>query len=255
MSSDMNNIKPCFWGKKYWGSLFSMTAVYPNNPSQEYIKSVRAFLLSWKETLPCSGCRESYTIFISQPDTNLMNNDYFKSRNNFIGFVYRLRNKVNNKIGLEYNISKEYFKMKLDKMCCTDGNEVDGYINELSEAPFVQQSMRELISKYVLKNKSYVNDYNQKYTPVLIEKNLNFIKKPIFNSNNKNFRLWVKRNIKCREIINKIYNNMSCGDYGMLESFFKDKMLHLQLFYMGCSIIPLEDLNNIFKLKKDNSSK
>jgi hypothetical protein len=42
---------------------------------------------------------------------------------------------------------------------------------------------------------------------------------------------------------------MACGDYGMLESFFKDKLLHLQLFYMGCSIIPLEDLNHIFKIK------
>ena len=42
---------------------------------------------------------------------------------------------------------------------------------------------------------------------------------------------------------------MSCGDYGMLESFFKDKNLHLQLFYLGCSIIPLDDLYNIFKIK------
>jgi hypothetical protein len=255
MSLEMNNIKPCFWGKKYWGTLFSMAAVYPNNPDQEYIKSVRAFLLSWRKTLPCSGCRESYTIFTTQTDTNVMNDNFFTSRNNFIAFVHRLRNKVNKKIGLEYNITKEYFKIKLDKMCCTDGNEVDGYINELSEAPFIQESIRELINNYVYKNKSHINDYNPKYTSVLIEKNLNFIKKPNFNTGNKNFKLWVKRNIKCREIINKIYNNMSCGDYGMLESFFKDKSLHLQLFYMGCSIIPLEDLRHIFKLKIENSSK
>jgi hypothetical protein len=85
-----------------------------------------------------------------------------------------------------------------------------------------------------------------------MEKNLNFIKKPNFNDNDKNFKLWFKRNVKCREIINKIYNNMSCGDYGMLESFFKDKNLHLKLFYLGCSIIPLDDLYHIFKVKKSS---
>lgn len=250
MVLEMNNIKPCFWGKKYWGSLFSMVAVYPNNPDQEYIKSVRAFLLSWRKTLPCTSCRESYMIFSSQPDTNVMNDNFYISRDKFIAFVYRLRNKVNNKVGLEYNITMEYFKTKLDKMCCIDGNEVDGFINELSEAPFIQNSVRNLVLNYVYKNKSYINDYNSKYTKVIIEKNLDFIKKPVFNSNNKNFKLWYKRNNKCRDIINKIYNNMACGDYGMLESFFKDKFLHLQLFYMGCSIIPLEDLNLIFKIKK-----
>lgn len=255
MVLEMNNIKPCFWGKKYWGSLFSMAAVYPHDPDVEYIKSVRAFLSSWKKTLPCSGCRESYTIFISQPDTDATNDEYFKSRDKFIGFVHRLRNKVNKKVGLEYNITKEYFKTKLDKMCCIDGNEEDGFVNELSEAPFIQEAIRYQVFNYIHKNKSYINDYNSKYTRVIIDKNLDFIKKPIFDANNKNFKLWYKRNIKCRDIINKIYNNMSCGDYGMLESFFKDKVLHLQLFYMGCSIIPLEDLNHIFKIKKDNSSK
>lgn len=250
MSLEMNNIKPCFWGKKYWGALFSMTAVYPNNPDVEYIKSVRSFLLSWRQTLPCMGCRESYTNFSSQPDTDVMNDDNFKSREKFITFVHRLRNKVNNKVGLEYNITTEYFKIKLDKMCCINGNEVDGYVNEMSEAPFIQKEIKNTILNYINKNKSNIPDYNPKYTQMLIDKNLNFIKNPNFNSNNKKFKLWYKRNIKCRDIINKIYNNMSCGDYGVLESFFKDKLLHLQLFYLGCSIIPLNDLFHIFKIKK-----
>jgi hypothetical protein len=251
MVLEMNNIKPCFWGKKYWGTIFSMAAVYPENPDKKYIKSVKAFLLSLRETLPCSGCRESYTLFTSQSDTNILNDDFFSSRENYIGFVYRLRNKVNKKVGLEYHITKEYFKLKLDKMCCTEGNEVDGYINELSEAPFLQQEVKKNIMAWVHKNKSYISGYNGKYTNVLIEKNLNFIKKPNFNPSNKNFKLWFKRNQKCREIINKIYNNMSCGDYGLLESFFKDKVLHINLFYMGCSIIPLDDLLHIFRMKKD----
>jgi hypothetical protein len=254
MGFDINNIKPCFWGKKFWGTIFSMVAVYPNNPSKEYIKSVKYFFLSLKETLPCTSCRESYTIFISEQETNITNDALFTSRDKFINFVYKLRNKVNHKIGLEYNITKEYFKMKLDKMCCVDGNDVDGYINELSEAPFIQETIRDEIYEYLKQNKSYIKSYNPNYTSVLIEKNLNFIKKANFNIDDKNFKLWFKRNLKCRELINKIYNNMSCGDYGMIDSFFKDKQLHLQLFYMGCSIIPLDDLQYIFNsLEQTNS--
>lgn len=248
--NEMNNIKPCFWGKKYWGSIYSMAAVYPNNPNKEYIESIRMFFLSLRHTLPCEGCRISYTNFTSQPDTNIMNNKYLNNRDNFIGFIYRLRNKVNKKIGLEYNITKEYFKSKLDKMCCVDGNELDGYLNELSEAPFIPNDFDAIIHDYVYKNKMYINDYNNKYTEILIKKNIEFIKNPLFEINNKNFKLWFKRNSKCREIINKIYNNMSCGDYGMYDSFYRDKLLHLQLFYMGCSIIPYDDLKYIFTTKK-----
>jgi len=251
-TNNINNIKPCFWGKKYWGTMFSMAAVYPDNPDIEYIKSIRMYFVSLRNTLPCAGCRISYTNFTSQSDTNIMNNEFFMTRDNFIGFLHTLRNKVNKKIGLEYNITKQYFKLKLDKMCCVDGNDVDGYLNEMSEAPFIPQSFREIIHNYVHKNKSHINDYNSKYTSVLIEKNLNFIKKPIFNINNKNFKLWYKRNAKCRELINKIYNNMTCGDYGMMESFFKDKLLHIQLFYMGCSIIPYNDIVQLFQNKNIN---
>jgi len=255
MVLEMNNIKPCFWGKKYWRTLFSMLAVYPETPDSEHIKNVRSFLISWKKVLPCEGCRESYSNFITQMDTDVMNDNNFKSKDKFINFIYTLRNKVNKKIGLEYNITKEYFKTKLEKMCCIEGNEVDGFVNELSEAPFIQESMRDYILSYINKNKNQINAYNPKYTKVIIEKNLNFIKKPIFNLNDKNFKLWYKRNLKCREIINKIYNNMACGDYGMLESFFKDKVLHIQLFYMGCSIIPIDDLKHIFKVKDIKDSK
>ena len=250
MSLEMNNIKPCFWGKKYWGVLFSMAAVYPKNPDAEYIKHIKSFLASWKKTLPCSGCRESYINFSSQIDTDITNDAYFSSRDKFIILIHKLRNKVNNKIGLEYNITKDYFKLKLDKMCCVDGNDIDGYANEIAEAPFIQEEIKEHIFNYLIKNKNSIENFNSKYTKILMEKNINFIQKPNFDINDKNFKLWNKRNKKCRELINKIYNNMSCGDYGMLESFFRDKIYHIKLFYLGCSIIPITDLYLIFKIKK-----
>ncbi|AYV79966.1 MAG: disulfide thiol oxidoreductase, Erv1 / Alr family [Gaeavirus sp.] len=226
-----------------------MAAVYPIHPDAEYIKSARMLLTSYKKMLPCASCRESYITYISQPDTDIQSDEFYKSRDNFITLIYRIRNKVNKKVGLEYNITKNYFTCKLNKMCCIENNDVDSYINNLSEAPFIQESIKNLVLNYVYKNKHIINDYNPKYTKVLTAKLLEFIRNPNFDFNDKNFKLFYKRNQQCRTIINKIYDNMSCGDYGMLESFFKDKSAHVHLFYMGCSIIPLEDLIHVFKIK------
>ena len=71
---------------------------------------------------------------------------------------------------------------------------------------------------------------------------------PTFNLKDKNFKLLLKRNSQCRYIISKIYNNISCGEYTMVDSFYRDKDLHIKLFYMGCCIIPLYDLKYIFNL-------
>jgi hypothetical protein len=34
-------------------------------------------------------------------------------------------------------------------------------------------------------------------------------------------------------------------DYDISESFDKDNILHLKLFYMGCTIIPIETLKEL----------
>ena len=102
----------------------------------------------------------------------------------------------------------------------------------------------------MVKNQDYFINFDPNYSKHLTKKLVKFIKNPNFDMNDKNFKLWLKRNEECRNTINKIYTNMSCGEYNMLESFYKDKEHHLKLFYMGCSIIPLRDLEIIFKSNK-----
>jgi len=245
----MHNIKPCFWGKKYWGSIFAIAAVYPQVPDYEYVSHVKMFLLSLRKVLPCASCRESYGVFSTEPDTDITNNEFYIKRENFIILIHRIREKVNKKIGLEYKISVNYFTQKLNKMLSIEDNNIDSYINNLAEAPFIQESIKTHIYDYMLKNKKKIHDYNPKYTDFLTNKLVNFIEQPNFNLDDKNFRLLLNRNDKCRYIINKVYNNMTNGNYGLLESFFKDKALHLNLFYMGCSIIPLDDLKHIFEIE------
>ena len=156
-----------------------------------------------------------------------------------------MREKLKKKLGLNYYITLDYFKKKLNKMLCISNNQIDSYMNYLSEAPFIPEFLENKVVNYLNDNKQYIKKYNFKYTIVLIHKLKKFISNPIFSLENKNFKLWLKRNNQCRIIISLIYSNMACGDYDMIQSFKTDNILHLKLFYMGCTIISEDILQKL----------
>jgi len=226
-----NNIKPCFWGPHFWKSLYSLVAVYPENPDHNTINSTKNLLISWRFILPCEGCRLHFTKFSNEPDTNINDPSNYSSRNKLISLVFKIRNKVNDRLGLDYGITENYFKFKLNKMIC-NGSNIDSYANSISEAPIIHDKAKDKIFAFLKKN-----GYDTDITKEFITKFKSFIISPVFNPNNKEFKLFFKRNNKCRSIINEIYNNMACGDYDLDLSLSKDKKLHLELFHLGCSII------------------
>ncbi len=234
-----NNIKPYFWGPQLWYSIFSFVSVYPDNPSSDLINSTKLYFTSLKNLLPCKSCRTSYNQYINEDDTNI-NNDYnFISRNNLIEFVYNLRIKVNNKREIEYFITLKYLKKKLDLMICDDNNKLDSIINYLIEAPIIHSSLEDKVYTY-LKNKT---KYNIKNTRSMIKNIKEFMINPNFSLNDSKFKLFCKRNQECRNIIKKIYNNMSINNYDSnVESFKKDNDLHLKLLYLGSSILSKTEL-------------
>jgi hypothetical protein len=76
------------------------------------------------------------------------------------------------------------------------------------------------------------------------------MKNPVFNYEDSGFKFVYKRNKKCRKIIKKIHNNMSEGDYDLVESFLnKDKKLHESLLFLCCTILHKENLEYIFDSK------
>ncbi len=236
-----NNVKPYLWGPNFWSSMFNFAAVYPESADSKMIESTKDYFTSLKNLLPCESCRHSYQTFITQSDTNINDSSNFSSRNGLINFIYNLRNKVNNKLELEYWITHFYFKKKLNKMVCYSGNKVDGYTNYLQEAPFIQRKVLEKVLLYVKKN----SNYNIDETVKLMKSCKNFIDDPEFSIGNKNFKLFYKRNNSCREIIKKIHLNMTYYDYCVADSFHRDNELHIKLFYLGCSIIPTSDLEKL----------
>jgi len=234
-----NNIKPNFWGPKLWYSIFSFVAIYPENPTSKIINSAKQYFLSLKNLLPCKSCRTSYNQYIKEDDTNINNDDNFISRNNLIEFVFKLRNKVNNKREIEYYITLKYFKKKLDLMICDDNNRLDSIINNLVEAPIIPVSLENDIYKYIKKNKS---KYNLKNTKLIIKNIKEFINKPNFDLKNSNFILFCKRNYECQNIIKRIYQNISLKDHTIIESFKYDNDLHIKLLCLGCSILSKTEL-------------
>jgi len=233
-----NNIKPYFWGPKLWYSIFSFVAVYPENNINDEIKnSARQFFMSIENLLPCKSCRSSYSKYIYEGNTNINNPKIFDSRNNLIEFVYNLRTKVNQKREIEYFINLNYLKKKLNLMICNDDNKLDEIINNLIETPIIDSSVEKKVFKYL---KKY--NYNINNTFNIIKNIKEFLLNPNFNLKSPNFKLFCKRNYKCRIIINKIYANVTANDYNMIQSFENDKELHLQLLYLGCSILSKSDL-------------
>lgn len=239
------NINPSLWGPKFWHTIFSFVAVYPNNPDDKYIKACFDFFNSLVVLLPCCACRNSYVEYINENDTNINNLDNFNSRNALITFVYLLRNKVNNKLGITYCVTKHYFTKKLEHMLCSQNNYLDYYLNNVNDAPILQNDIKHKILQYIYTNRDMIHHYDSKYTKNLLYKLKQFVDEPIFDINNKNFNLWLKRNIECRNIINRIYKNMSVNDYTIEQSFIRDKKDHIILFYMGCSIISSDVLNKL----------
>ncbi len=237
------NIKPYLWGPVFWSTIYSFVATYPEKPDQKTIENARNFFLSLRTCLPCESCRNSYNVYILENDTNLNNYQNFSNRNNLIEFVYKLKNKVNGKTECDYGISLNYFKKKLNYMIAENSNN-SAMVFNLDEVPFVPSKLEKKIYNYLKKKTNYKIDESKQ----IVSASKNFMENPNFtDSKDKLFKLFYKRNRSCREIIGKIYNNMTVGDYNLIDSFSKDNELHNKLFYLGCNIIPCNNLEKLLE--------
>lgn len=102
MSNAANKgIKTTFWGPHAWVFLFSTIAgSYPvrvDHTNSDHVQKVRAYvsmLKSLKHTLPCSFCRDSYSLFLK----DLPIENYTHSRREMLYWLYQIHDKVNKKL-------------------------------------------------------------------------------------------------------------------------------------------------------------
>ncbi len=236
----MENINPSMWGNRVWTTCYSFIAVYPNNPTNEHIQNMILFFKTLKYLLPCETCRVSYSRFTSENDTNVDDISNFKNRNNLIAFIYNLRRKVERKVGLEYYSSLNYLTFKINNMVSSLNNKYEYEANNIHECAFIPSHLEDSVFDYIKKYKDYVDGYDYKNTKSIISKLKLFLQNP--ESNIKYFPLWIERNNKCRKLINQIEKNMSEKNYDAKKSISEDRKLHVQLFYLGSTIISTDDL-------------
>lgn len=83
-----------FWGPGAWKFLHSIAFNYPENPTEANKRHYKTLFTNFKFTLPCKYCRESYAEFLQE----LPIDPYLGSRQKLSMWLYKIHNKVNDKL-------------------------------------------------------------------------------------------------------------------------------------------------------------
>ena len=92
------------WGPPTWFFLHSMAMSYPkkiNEKNPEHLRtknSMFSVLSNLGDILPCPLCGNSYNNYIRRPELSIW--DHLDTRGNLIEFIYKIHNKVNEKLGV-----------------------------------------------------------------------------------------------------------------------------------------------------------
>ncbi len=92
------------WGPPTWFFLHSMAMSYPkkidenNSLHRKKRNAMFSFLHNLGDVLPCPLCSDSYSTYIRDP--NLSINDHLSSRARLIHLIYKIHNRVNEKLGV-----------------------------------------------------------------------------------------------------------------------------------------------------------
>lgn len=203
MSDNLNNgLLTRIWGPALWTSLHCIAFGYPMDPSDENKKTYRAFFESIQHVLPCLYCRISYGEFIFTEDTDLTD-DVFSSRENLTNWLFKLHNRVNQKLGVDYGVIYDDHKKKYEsyRAKCIPGKKgclvpldykQQSYLNaELKDCPIVSLKLVQCF-------KDYAAQRNVEFNPEVY----NDIQK---NSNDRS--QWTQRNVECAKQIADMRRN------------------------------------------------
>lgn len=237
---EVTNVTPHSWGPACWKFIYSFVSMYPDKPNQNIIEGAIAFFHSLINLLPCDGCRQSYSIFMKESDTNIDDCTNFISKDAIITFVFILREKVNRKVERKYYLTRNYFCKKLNAMICNKSNKLSGYTNIMSEVPYVPLELEDKVYEY-LKNKT---QHEPDKTKIIINKTKKFIHNPEFDVNNKDFIFFFYRCVKCRNIYSKLFNCINIDKISIENSFSIYKNLHDRLLFWGCTFLTPSQLKS-----------
>ena len=235
-----NGLITKIWGPSMWITLHSITFGYPIEPTPEKKEEYKNFFECVGNVIPCKYCRESYKKFIKESDTNL--EDFLDSRDSLAKWLYLIHNKVNDKLGVKYDITFDDVKKKYDSFRAQCGNsDSKGCIVPLykkkayknyydKDAPVIDLNVAKKFKNYAIQ-RGFGKEYYK------------LSKKLLKNKNNN--KLWNKRNKYCCNKIKKMRQNIIPSIE--LEGKYKGKPTkdELKLIFMLSSNLSENELQNI----------
>lgn len=204
------------WGPNMWKSINCVAFGYPSKPTTEDKQNYKNFFESLGCVLPCPICRNSYCDFIKNGELKLTDN-VFESRQTLTFWVWKLRKRVNKKLGVDYGVTYEMFCNKYETYrakCSTKYTDIckmtpdmkaTGYINSyIDETPILSYEYVMCFSEYAKKRN--IKDFTETINKV--------------NGLNRTSQLWHDKNDEIRLIV----KNMRINGISSIESSgeFKD---------------------------------
>ena len=211
MSNNNSGITPKIWGPHAWVFLHSMTFNYPEIPNDKEKEYYKTYFETLALTLPCEECRQSYSKFIKEGETQLTD-DVLKNRSSLTKWLYCIHEAVNEKLGVDYGVSyddivKKYESFRADcstpeknkeqtesKCIAPESKRAESYkIDNVKDCPIIPIKLSRHFIKYAKMRE-------------LDPKEFIFINK-IQNDCKEDHELWKERNKQCTEIIKDMRMN------------------------------------------------
>lgn len=232
-----NGLITKIWGPPMWESFHSITFGYPISPNEEQKRNYMNYFANLGNVLPCKYCRESYNEFISEGSAKITN-DIFENRDSLTKWGYRLHNRVNKKLGIDYGTTYVDLRNKYEnyrakcsntpkikqKGCTIPATNQSYHMNQYKDAPFVNPEIVKLFVDYAKHRDVDINALN------------------FYNSNKNNIdnllsdklcSKWTKRNRICCKIIStmRIRNVDPLEKSGKYEGLPTIPELHLLMYF------------------------
>jgi hypothetical protein len=234
------------WGPPMWESLHCIAFGYPLKPTSEQKKNYKDFFTNLMNVLPCKFCRDSYKDFVTkddEPETLLRDCD-MENRYTLTKWLYRLHNRVNKKLGMDYHISYNDIVQKYESYrakCIPNENgcnmpldvKAQSFLKStIKHAPVIHQDQYLKIKEYARLRGIIFDDRILK----------------IMEIKDRNDDTWLMRDKKCVQIIKKMRLNgihpvETEGEYKNLPTLYELKLISLLSTNICC-----EELDKICEL-------
>jgi hypothetical protein len=265
--SQNNGLITKIWGEHMWESIHSITFGYPVNPTEQDKDNYKQYLIALKNVLPCKYCRDSYTNFVDGTDEydseyklKISDDQYnnLLNRENLTKWGWRLHNRVNLKLGMDYKIKYEDMCNKFEayRAKCMPNEKGCNMPLHLKANSFARSKIRnapviniDLLEKFRLYAKMRGVEFDDIYTKLVLCKKCD---KECVVIHERLSSAWLLRDKLCWKIINK----MRLEGIPPLESegeFLNLPTINeLRLMNLLCSNVCCKELGEVISIMQKN---